>query len=466
MPRQRINRTGHRTKRFKNQSSINSSQLNPIDSSDTSPQQTPKEIAGYYYDHEKNRYFKIMPNKTVGSSHPFSADSIGTKTKKAEEVKVIKFSSAMSLLFDREINPNKPINVSKSENRQILVKSLRQIGTIKTNTMERLYIKDFRIHPSMNKIFYGDTSGVISQIKFKCASESCVEDYNIQMLNFSSEITSMRLERTNLLIGTSLGDPVSSGVMFVAKVCSEIDPYGLEPKYAYNSRSTIWTSSFSEIDSSIAVGSSQKLSVIQGWQETPFISNFKTYSDVFALDFDRYQPNVVFSGCRDGRLRIFDLRSDSRHGIGPMIDQKSPICHLKQIGAWYILSDGMNGSVSLWDIRNEKKNYDKAYDNKPVIEFEKNVNSTNIQYGFDINLKEDILSIAGQDNKVRFFSINTGRAIRPPIGPFKDKIPALRFCTWDPSISNPKLDERGEGIWIASGEELQWWSVGNDMKQD
>ncbi|CAG8445464.1 15016_t:CDS:10 [Funneliformis caledonium] len=447
MPRQRIH---HRTKRFKNQSSINSSQINPIDSSVSSPKpkssETPKEIAGYYYDHEKNRYFKIMPNKTVGSSHPFSADSIGTKKKAEEKAREYpmrrKFSSAMSLLLDREINPIKPIHVSKSENRQILVKSLRHIGSI---AMERSFIKDFRIHPSMNKIFHGDTSGIISQMKFKCTSESCVEDYNIQMFKFSSEITSMRLESTNLLIGTSLGDPVTSGIMFVAKLCSEIDPYGMEPKYVYHSGSTIWASSFSEIDSSIAVGSSRNLSVIQGWQETPLISNFKTYSDVFALDFDRYQPNVVFTGCRDGRLRIFDLRSNSRHGIGPMIDQKSPICHLKQIGAWYILSDGMNGSVSLWDIRNVKGDYDNSYDHKPVIEFERNVNSTNIQYGFDINLKEDIVSI--------------GRAIRPPIGPFKDKIPALRFCTWDPSISNPKLDERGEGIWIAVGEELQWWSV-------
>ncbi len=50
----------------------------------------------------------------------------------------------------------------------------------------------------------------------------------------------------------------------------------------------------------------------------------------------------------------------------------------------------------MWDIRNEKKNYDNScdyYDYRPVIEFEENVNSTNIQYGFDVNLKEDIVAI-------------------------------------------------------------------------
>jgi hypothetical protein len=69
--------------------------------------------------------------------------------------------------------------------------------------------------------------------------------------------------------------------------------------------------------------------------------------------------------------------------------------------------------------------------------------------------------IAGQDNKVRFFSINTGRAIRYPIGPFKDKVSVLRFCTWDSEL-NPELDERGEGIWMAVGKEFLWWSVGNN----
>ena len=86
MPRQRTHhRAGHRPKRFNNQNPKHS-QSSPSSSSQPKLNETPKEIPGYYYDHEKNRYFKIMPNKTVGSSHPFSADSIETKTKLAKEV--------------------------------------------------------------------------------------------------------------------------------------------------------------------------------------------------------------------------------------------------------------------------------------------------------------------------------------------------------------------------------------------
>jgi len=100
MSRRRFHhRSSHQQNRFNNRnsnkitnsrSSDNSLQSNPIDTSSSSSlarsDEIPKEIPGYYYDHEKNRYFKIMPNKAVGSNNPFSADSIGTKTKRAKEV--------------------------------------------------------------------------------------------------------------------------------------------------------------------------------------------------------------------------------------------------------------------------------------------------------------------------------------------------------------------------------------------
>ncbi|PKY27070.1 WD40 repeat-like protein [Rhizophagus irregularis] len=457
-------RTNNITRPQSQSSSIDSSSSLSVAISD----ETPKEIPGYYYDHEKNRYFKIMPNKAVGSSNPFSADSITKRVEEKARELVIpnQIPNGISLLLDREINFNKPIYTFKSENRQILIKSLRQVGSIIPTAIERTPIKDFQIHPYFNKILYGDSFGNISQMKIKCTSSSCMEIYNDQMAKLTSEISSVRLDRTDLLMATTLGDTVASGNMYILKLPS--GPYrdtALDVRYTYRSGSTIWTSSFSEIDSSIALGSSRKLCVIQGWEEYPCVNNFKTNSDVFALDFDRYQPDIVFAGCRDGKLRIYDIRSDcsnSHYGIGPPISQQSPICHIRQIGAWYILSDGMDGSLSLWDVRNERRNFDKTYVYEPVLEFKGNVNSTNIQYGFDVNLKEDIVAIAGQDNKVRFFSINTGRAIRYPIGPFKDKVSALRFCTWDSVGLNPELDERGEGIWMAAGKEFIWWSIGNN----
>jgi WD repeat-containing protein 21A len=71
--------------RFNNRNIMRSRSIGSSNSSSvTRSDEIPKEIPGYYYDHEKNRYFKIMPNKAVGSNNPFSADSI---MKRAEEVK-------------------------------------------------------------------------------------------------------------------------------------------------------------------------------------------------------------------------------------------------------------------------------------------------------------------------------------------------------------------------------------------
>ena len=95
MSRQKFHhRSSHRVKNRNSNNVTNSwsSRSSSINSSSSSSSirsnEIPKEIPGYYYDQEKNRYFKIMPNKAVGSNHRFSADSIESKTKRDEEVKV------------------------------------------------------------------------------------------------------------------------------------------------------------------------------------------------------------------------------------------------------------------------------------------------------------------------------------------------------------------------------------------
>jgi WD40 repeat protein len=96
--------------------------------------------------------------------------------------------------------------------------------------------------------------------------------------------------------------------------------------------------------------------VLQGLGMIHQPRQFITGSDVFSVDFDKNQPSILYAGCRDGYLRIFDSRSgnsylkSSSYGEGPTIKQSSPICHLKQIGNWYIITNGMNGSVCLFSI--------------------------------------------------------------------------------------------------------------------
>ncbi|CAG8606012.1 4973_t:CDS:2 [Racocetra fulgida] len=177
-------------------------------------------------------------------------------------------------------------------------------------------------------------------------------------------------------------------------------------------------------------------------------TNIKTNSDVFALDNDRYQPSAIFAGCRDGRLLLFDVRSNpkksSPNGDGPMIKQSSPICNLKQ-----------------------RRSQNTGESTSPVLKYFGHVNSTNRRTGFAVNSYNSIVAIAGQDNFVRFFSIHTGDVIRMPIGPFEDTIATIRFCERDEQQNYEFIQDgdsteyynKGEGIWISIGKELQWWSV-------
>ncbi|CAJ0825818.1 7245_t:CDS:2 [Entrophospora sp. SA101] len=432
MPRRNYSHNSHNHQNSNNYQKHEAKKSSSEGSSSLIANKLPREIPGYYYDEERDKYFKISPNSNFGQ--------------------------------------------------EAMVNSLKSISTIQGTSSQNHDITDFQIHKYRNTIYLGNLGGTVGQIKFQCSSESCHELSRTYIAMLTSEITSINLFDKNFLIYTSLGNDLSPGVLHVGGIIPLSDDdesiIELTPNVIYNSKSTIWTSTYSELDKSIALGTSKKVVVLQGLDMPIYrLSQFKTGSDVFSVDFDKNRPSILYAGCRDGQLRIFDIRSSYRkntlYGEGPVIKQSSPICHLKQIGSWYIITDGMDGSLSLWDIRKDQNGNNsntRSPSRSPVMEFKGNVNSNNIRMGFAVNSNETIVSVAGQDKRVRFYSLSTGNAIRSPIGPFEDKVNAIRFCDYYQNIYlsgfadsdedgvNDKSGERGEGLWIAVNNKLHWWS--------
>ncbi|CAJ0642317.1 13004_t:CDS:10 [Entrophospora sp. SA101] len=433
MPRRNYSHNSHNHQNSNNYQKHEAKKSSSEGSSSLIANKLPREIPGYYYDEERDKYFKISPNSNFGQ--------------------------------------------------EAMVNSLKSISTIQGTSSQNHDITDFQIHKYRNTIYLGNLGGTVGQIKFQCSSESCHELSRTYIAMLTSEITSINLFDKNFLIYTSLGNDLSPGVLHVGGIIPLSDDdesiIELTPNVIYNSKSTIWTSTYSELDKSIALGTSKKVVVLQGLDMPIYrLSQFKTGSDVFSVDFDKNRPSILYAGCRDGQLRIFDIRSSYRkntlYGEGPVIKQSSPICHLKQIGSWYIITDGMDGSLSLWDIRKDQNGNNsntRSPSRSPVMEFKGNVNSNNIRMGFAVNSNETIVSVAGQDKRVRFYSLSTGNAIRSPIGPFEDKVNAIRFCDYYQNIYlsgfadsdedgvNDKSGERGEGLWIAVNNKLHWWKT-------
>ncbi|CAG8478995.1 252_t:CDS:10 [Cetraspora pellucida] len=454
----------------------------------------PMEIPGFYYDRERGRYFKIMPGHTFG--HSTNASGIMTKRKAEGNVNLLtkpRISTCNSLLNACEFNLSKTIHRLQREWKEIFVKSLCYVGTIQQTIPFSLShrITDFQIHPTSNELYYGNTDGMVGLLKFQASSKTCSEIFSKPFAYCNSEITSIRIIGESLIIYTSLGNHLCSGILCIEHLpeVTDFDMVHETNAYNYQTRSTVWTSTSSQIDEWIALGATNYISVLSNYSVPGArFTNIKTNSD----------PSAIFAGCRDGRLLLFDVRCNpkksSPNGDGPMIKQSSPICNLKQVSSWYVLSDGMDGSLSLWDIRNQRRSQSIGESTSPVFKYFGHVNSTNRRTGFAVNSNNSVVAIgsslfvsaylnlkiiiylfillteliiAGQDNFVRFFSINTGDVVRLPIGPFEDTVSTVRFCERDeqqnyefiPDGDNLEHYNKGEGIWISIGKELQWWSV-------
>lgn len=432
------------------------------------------EIPGFYYDQERDRYFKIMPG------HHFGTNTSGGEVKKQPDSNVStstkpRISTCSSLLNERELNPFKTIQRLHRDWREIFVKSLRYVGTIQQTIPFSLShrITNFQIHPTSNELYFGNTDGMVGLLKFQASSKACTEIFSKPFAYCNSEITSIRIIGESLIIYTSLGNHLCSGILRIEHLpeVTDFDMVHEASACNYQTRSTVWTSTSSQVDEWIALGATKYISILSNYSVPGArFTNVKTNSDVFALDNDRYLPSAIFAGCRDGRLLLFDIRCNpkqsSPHGDGPRIKQSSPICNLKQVSGWYVLGDGMDGSLSLWDIRNQRRNQNTEESTLPVLKYYGHVNSTKHQTGFAVNSCNSIVAIAGQDNFVRCFSINTGDVVRMPIGPFEDRVSAIQFCERDEKSNYEFLPDgdnehynKGEGIWISIGKELQWWSV-------
>ncbi|CAG8543109.1 4717_t:CDS:10 [Acaulospora morrowiae] len=428
----------------------------------------PMEIPGFYYDSEKNRYFKILPNKTFGSDHPHSISAIKEKkmTKEVEKSWAHRNYNRFDYLLSKEVNPFKSHRRIQNETGEFIVNLYHHVGSLETSYVKHR-VTYFLIHPLVNDIYYGNVQGLVGLLRYRADKDSCSELFKLSSGYCTSEISSMDLTKDNLLSVTSLGGDLGPGVLCIFKIPADYNQFCLaEPVFEYVSKTTLWTSTFSQVTPSTAVGSSNNVTIVQNYSGHKTMERvYRTNSDVFALDFDRnqaskyFKPSVVYAGCRDGQIRIFDIRSNINRSAGesPRIRQSSPVCNLKSIHSCHVLCDGMNGSLSLWDIRCMKKD--------PVMEYLGHVNNGNRRIGFSVNTHESIVAIAGSDRYVRLYSISSGKLVRAPIGPFKEHISTIKFCETFSVADSSNLkymearDIRGEGIWFSVGSELQWWSV-------
>ncbi|KAJ4482281.1 hypothetical protein J3R30DRAFT_3286341 [Lentinula aciculospora] len=156
-------------------------------------------------------------------------------------------------------------------------------------------------------------------------------------------------------------------------------------------------------------------------------------SDIFALDRDE---NLVYTGARNGSITRHDLRVPSDKLSGQWLFQSrfaaaqnsaapSSVLYLKLVKDCQLLVSQMDGKLCTYDTR-------FPVQNTPSRIFRGHRNSVTQKLGICIDPMHDFLFAAGEDRRIRGWSLRTGK-------PFLDDSPATASITTSAS-SSPYAD--------------------------
>ncbi|KAJ1920541.1 DDB1- and CUL4-associated factor 4 [Mycoemilia scoparia] len=188
-----------------------------------------------------------------------------------------------------------------------------------------------------------------------------------------------------------------------------------------------------------------------------FTGTRDTKSDTLAVTSDELQPCIVYSGCRDGGVRLFDIRvaplsQSSRNGLfgnGSFLEENagykqrtsykqryggpahnSAISKLVNWGDHCLITSSLDNSICHWDIRMpsiptieympdlepaakfkefSKRKYEAG--SRCVCKYAGHINESTFGLGMAINSSKTVLAAGGEDGGVRMWDVNSGRLL-------------------------------------------------------
>ncbi|KAG0088263.1 hypothetical protein BGZ92_006442 [Podila epicladia] len=292
-----------------------------------------------------------------------------------------------------------------------------------------------------------------------------------------SEVTSLHKTTDNHIITTYLGNMEKSGCLKIQKEATSIHEMPTDALIYAPKKSNIWTSDYS--GSRIALGADQKVVVINDWSSStgqPCTETLWTGSDVFSLAIEPFGKNMIYAGCRNGSVRIYDLNQSRGtipsnaaaykktqrqgsvfNGIG---HKESSVNFLKRVSDHLLVTLAMNGEMSMWDTRfvgssmfggsvSASTGENGGSVAKPVIQFRSPVQDQFSKSRFDITADGSLLVAENIENHLSVWSLRTGDRIHDlkldggPVG-------CMRFS-----------DDQASGVYVAIEDRIQYW--GHDM---
>uniref|UniRef100_A0A8C5PYY1 Uncharacterized protein n=1 Tax=Leptobrachium leishanense TaxID=445787 RepID=A0A8C5PYY1_9ANUR len=431
--------------------------LSASTSNDESPSSSSSAPAlpGFYYDPEKNRYFRLLPGHN--NWNPLTNEMLQQKEKELARQKMLKEEE------NRRAKPVRPgLNATK-----LLLK--RNLGMAPLTTYCR------RIH----ELKVGSMMGKRVPIQSTEPTESRAQPYNLMVADSKYEkvFTANEVESSSGIFGIlslagltkdppavkayynsnfsnpkviaacwaylnsadshilvcqqdNLGTPGCVGLLPTKLFWNlEEDPdYNDElPELFYNMKiSNLWSCSWYDNpyrEGIFSIGLDNQFMIINANRN--FKTKFMTDSAVLAQQFSS-KTALLVNGCRSGAIFAVDLRRPSRpttwrKAFGFEHDSSISSMHMLQ-DENYLMASDMSGKIKLWDIRILS----------PVKHYEGHKNSY-ARLPVHVNEDEGLLIAVGQDCYTRIWSLDSTdllRTIPSPHPAGNDSVPKVVFSSY------------------------------------
>ncbi|XP_051265524.1 WD repeat domain 21 [Dicentrarchus labrax] len=437
---------------YENQSS--SSTSSPSTSSSTSSSSSSKassaapELPGFYFDPEKNRYFRLLPGHN--NCNPLTREQLQEKEREKQRNKMLAEDEK-----PRKKAPRTGLNTS-------LLLQKRHLGLLPENSYCRLVheVKVSGMRRHKLEIQSTDNSNPnTDNFRLIVGDSACERVFTVNdvshggckygIMNFSSSSRgSLSVEmcdnlyftnrKVNSICWASVNYPDSHVLLCLVGVADTPGCVSLLPASLFSNSnpdqpgmlcsfkiSSAWSCAWClnpQFDKTFSTGLSRRVIVKDA--ETGRTQTYSTGSDVLAQQFALRVP-VLFNGCRSGEIFSIDLRQRGRRDQSwkaSRFHQESAITSVRVLqDENYLLAADMLGQIKLWDVRVTK----------PVQEYKGHYNE-HAYLPIHVNEPEGLLLAVGQDCYTRLWSLKDGHLLRTIPSPHptaNDLIPSVVFSS-------------------------------------
>ncbi|KAF9411440.1 hypothetical protein BGZ94_001352 [Podila epigama] len=482
-----------------------SNTVSPTATSSTAAISQVREIPGFYYDSEKKKYFKITADHLVRLQHPFSQQAIAEKTlrkpvmdpmpPRPKQSRVNTRSAVRDpspygrihwVLKDRQLGNAGSPRRRLCEMHSLLIKQWRRIKDMElVSPSNRAKFTQLQVvnDASERIIYMGSSEGEIWRqvISRDLERQDVFSGWHRLGDEIGSQVTSLHRTSEKHLISTYLGSMERSGTLKIQKDIESAFDMPEDVLVYAPKKSNIWTSDYAG-GGRIALGMDQKVVVIDDWRSRaghPSTQSLWTGSDVFSVAIEpQYGQDLIYAGCRNGSVRIYDLRQPSStqssaaafkkmqkrtesvfNGIG---HKESSVHCLKRVSDHLLVTLAMNGEMSVWDTRfvgssrmtggspsneNASEKIGCGEKARPMMELRGRVEDQFTKANFDVNAEATLLAAENVEQYMSIWSLRTGG----------------RVCDMkmerDGSVGCTRFSEGHSGIYVTLADRVQYWGM-------